>query len=130
MPVEYAIDADQRVVVCRWRGKVTTAEIIANAERLRKDPQFDQHYAELMDMSAFTGTNATSSSLDGIVRRVDPFANDSRHAVIAPGKPAFGIARMYQALRGEDHNFAVFRNDDEARRWLGLENGSQRLKSC
>ena len=120
MPVEYSIDSGNGVVICRWIGRVTISEIIANAERLRVDPRFDLHYSELMDMSGFTGTNVTSSSLGGVIQKADPFSAGSRHAVIAPGKPAFGIARMYQSLRGEDQNFAVFRNDDDARNWLGL----------
>ena len=120
MPVEYSIDSVNGVVVCRWIGIVTISEIIGNAERLRVDPRFDRHYSELMDMSDFTGTSITSSSLDGVIQRADPFSAGSRHAVVAPGKPAFGIARMYQSLRGEDQNFAVFRNDDDARNWLGL----------
>jgi hypothetical protein len=121
MPVEYSIDPGHGVVVCQWRGIVTTSEIIANAERLRNDPKFDEHYSELMDLTGFTGTNATSSSLDGIIQKADPFSSHSRHAVVAPGKPAFGIARMYQALREEGQNFAVFRNSEEARHWLGLD---------
>jgi hypothetical protein len=119
MPIDYAIDPRQAVVFRWWRGLVTTLDIVDNAERLRNDPQFDEHFSELVDMSAFAGTSASSSSLNGIARKADPFAPSSLHAVVAPGKAAFGIARMYQTV-WEGANFAIFRSSQEARHWLGL----------
>lgn len=120
MPVDYSIDPALGVVFSRWSGLVTTSEIIANAEQLREDPEFEGNYSELVDMRDFSGTDATSACLDGIIRRVDPYSVVSRHAVLAPGRAAFGIARMYQILRGEGANCEVFRKEEEARRWLGL----------
>lgn len=119
MSVEYAIDPNKGLVFRWWRGLVTPLEIVDNAERLRNDPLFDEHYSELVDMSSLAGTSASSSSLSGIARKADPFSPGSLHAVVAPGTMAFGIARMYQTV-WEGANFAIFRSRDEACEWLGV----------
>jgi hypothetical protein len=121
MPVDYSIDSIRGVVLSRWSGVVTASEILSKAEQLRDDPAFDRNYSELIDMNNFEGTDVTSATLDGIIRRVCSYSLSSRHAVVAPGPAAFGIARMYQALHGEEHNFVVFHNMTEARDWLGLD---------
>ena len=119
MSVEYAIDPRQGVVFRWWRGTVTPLQIVDNAERLRNDPLFNEHYSELVDMSTLAGTSASSSSLSGIARKADPFSAASLHAVVAPGTAAFGIARMYQTV-WEGANCAIFRSREEACAWLGV----------
>jgi hypothetical protein len=119
MPVDYAIDPKLGVVFRWWRGLVTPLEIVNNAERLRSDPLFDEHFSDLVDMSSLDGTSASSSSLNGIARKADPFSPSSLHAVVAPGKVAFGIARMYQTA-WEGAHCAIFRDRKEACAWLGV----------
>ena len=120
IPVQYSINASLGIVFSSWYGVVTTSEIMNATERLRGDPEFDANFSELIDMSEFRGTNATSAGLGGIIRKGDPYSPSSKHAVVAPGPAAYGIARMYQNLGGDTRNIEVFRSAPDAKNWLGI----------
>jgi hypothetical protein len=121
MPLTYDIDPRHGIVFSQWTGVVSYSDIVENARRLRSDPKFQDSFSELLDMSGFQGTDATFASLNGFADRADPFAANSRRAVVAPSKIAFGIARMYQTVHGDDSQFQLFENVEDARHWLGLD---------
>jgi len=57
---------------------------------------------------------------------VDPHRRqpDSRLAIVAGGDEFFGLGRMYELLRGDSKvEVHVFRQLDEAERWLDLPAG-------
>jgi hypothetical protein len=126
MSVEYQIDSAQGVVFVRCSGVVTVAEMWDAGQRLRSDPTFEADQRLLIDLHEVTGMDTPSDALHHFAKDGDPFSGKSRRAVVAPQTYAYGVARMYEALR-EDRDkgeFRVFRTMDEAREWLRLGSGA------
>jgi hypothetical protein len=121
MPVRYVIIAARRLVVTACSGRVTVSEMLQNAKRLSTDADFDSTFSQLIDLHECSGTDATVEHLRYFAEDDDSFSPSARRAVFAPSPLGFGMARMYEALRGEATNFAVFRTINEACQWLGLE---------
>ncbi|HYL12836.1 MAG TPA: hypothetical protein VEV41_07360 [Terriglobales bacterium] len=120
MPIRCVVCRARRVVLTTWSGYVTVDEIVQNAKRLCVDPDFDSTFSELIDLRDFSGTNATAADLSYFSEEDDPFSLGARRAMFASSELAFGIARMYEILRGETEEFAVFHTLEEACQWLGV----------
>ncbi len=116
MAIQYVIDARQRIVQIICHGRVTADEILDHHKKITADPVFDPDFAALIDASDLEGFDVSWDMLNRL-KYADPFSGKSRRAVVAPGNFAFGLGRMYQGLR-HDSNFAVFRNEDDARKWV------------
>jgi len=126
MSVEYQIDPVRQVVFTRCCGLLTITEMWDACRRLRSDPAFDPDQRQLIDLVEVTGMDTPSDALQHFARDGDPFSGKSRRAVVAPQSFAYGIARMYEALR-EDKGpgeLQVFRTRSEAAEWLGLAAGA------
>lgn len=118
MAIQYSIDRARRMVFTTWSGQVTYEELSAYLEQLRNDPNFDPNLDQLVDLSNVSVIKLTFDTLNSI-RQVDPFSAESKRAVVAPKDVAYGLSRMYEALKGG--GFTVFRAMEPARAWLGLE---------
>ena len=121
MPVQHFVDAGNRLVITKCSGEVSREEVMASMEKLRSEPDFRSDFHQLADLSGVSKLNLGFNDMEAIHRLCDPFSNQGKRAVIAPGRGAvFGLARMYQSL--VDHeNFQVFQTIHEAIVWLGLE---------
>jgi hypothetical protein len=123
--VEYQIDRTQGVIFTRCHGTLEAADMWSIADRLRSDPDFDVHQRQLIDLTEMVGMTASFRAIRNFAenRNGDPFSGHSRRAVVAPRNLAYGLARMYEALREgkEQGKFRVFRTMAEARDWLGLQ---------
>lgn len=124
MSVDYQIDSGQEVVFTRCSGTITVADMWDIGRRLRSDPAFNPDQRQLIDLGEVTGMTVPFDQIYRFAQEKngDPFSGSSRRAVVAPQNFAYGIARMYEALR-EDRDpggFRVFRTMAEARKWLGL----------
>ncbi|HEV7838142.1 MAG TPA: hypothetical protein VGO75_08770 [Gemmatimonadaceae bacterium] len=120
LPASYKIDKEKRLVTSVIWGPVSEDEIHEHNRRLRTDPQFDPSYRQLAQMSGVTeilvGTRLINeTALDQF------FAAGTRRAFVASTDAVFGMARMF-ALKAEGlgQTIEVFRDEDEADRWLGL----------
>ncbi|PYX20915.1 MAG: hypothetical protein DMG82_20525 [Acidobacteria bacterium] len=121
MPVQHFVDAGNRLVITKCSGAVSRAEVVTSMEELSSQPDFRCDFRQLVDLSRVSKLNVGFNDIEAIHRLCDPFSNEGKRAVIAPGHGAiFGLARMYQLL--VDHeNFQVFQTIHEAIVWLGLE---------
>jgi len=124
MSVEYEIDSGHQVVFTRCCGTITVTDMWGIGRRLRSDPAFNPDQRQLIDLGEVTGMSAPFDEISRFAQDKDgdPFSGSSRRAVVAPQNFAYGIARMYEALReGRDAGgFRVFRTMAEAMEWLGL----------
>lgn len=123
MPARYTIDKAQRTVFMTIRGKLDMADVRDVVGRLIQDPDFDPVFQELVDARDMTLPNLFYEDFQSISDHVDPFSHQSRRAIVAPEGVLYGIARMYQLIRGGE-NTRVFSSRDEALAWLGLEETS------
>jgi hypothetical protein len=119
MPVFYKIDKERKLVISTGSGVFTMADALAHQEKLRKDPDFDPSFSQLLDF-----THVTKLELDAKdVRRLAQtfvFSDDSRRAILVSGDVAFGLARMFEMLRDTfgEKGIRVFRNLDDALDWV------------
>ena len=121
MPCDYRIDRTRRVVLARGYGPVTETDLTGNRERLSADPDFDPALNLLYDLTEATGVGASPVFPQSFAAR-SIFADASKRAVVAGDDSVFGVARAFLAWGAESSaNIRVFRNIDEARRWLALD---------
>lgn len=123
-PIEFSIDRDAGVRVAAFRGVVTDADLMQAYESLLGDPQYDPTLHDLVDMSGVERLEVSAKAIRELVKRyarVDELGIRTRLAIVAPSDVAFGVARMYEMLRGDDvpEEIHVFRAIAEAQAWLG-----------
>jgi hypothetical protein len=123
MSVFYKIDKERKLVISTGAGVFTVADALAHQEKLRKDPDFDPSFSQLLDF-----THVTKLELDAKdVRRLAQafvFADDARRAILVNSDAAFGFARMFEMLRDTlgEKGIRVFRNLDDALDWVLAKN--------
>ncbi len=121
MPVWHVVDHSHRLVITTCSGEISRDEMVASLTWLRDHPDFRSEFSQLADLTQVSSLKLGFHDLEAIHRLHDPFSNEGKRAVVAPGAGAtFGLARMYQSL--VDHvRFEVFQSLLEAVAWLGLD---------
>ena len=120
MPAFFRIDLRNRVVIHELAGVVTDQELSNNQRELRRDPDYDPVFGQLIDACYVTDI-AVSSDLVVALAKATPNVPGAKRAIVVASEVAFGMARMFQIIREDaPEEVRVFRDIDEARRWLGL----------
>jgi len=117
--VFYKIDKERRLVLSTGSGAFTLADALAHQQRLASDPDFDPSFSQLVDLTHVTSVKLTASDVRKLAQ-ASLFSRGSRRAILATSEAAFGLARMFEALResaGED-GIHVFRDLNDALDWL------------
>jgi len=119
MPAHYKIDKERRLVMSTIFGVATMADGLAHQEKLRKDPDFDPSFSQLMDYTHVVRFEITAEDVRTLAQQ-SIFSPHSRRAMLVSGDLAFGLARMFEALRESfgEQGIRVFRNLDEALDWV------------
>ncbi len=122
MPVSYRIDKSLGVVFTKQEGVVTFEEISDHQQALLQDPEFDPSLDQLIDGTKITDTDISGTEFKQIAS-TQVFGEGSRRAFVALGQPAiYQMYRMGKILRDlEPDEIQVFRDIEEARKWLGLD---------
>jgi len=118
MPAFFEIEKHHRLVITSASGVVTMAEALAHNQNLRKHPDFDPSFSQLIDLSDVTKIELNREDILTLAQ--DPILSDnSRRAILATGDLTFGLARMFEMFRESKgkETIRVFRNRDEARAW-------------
>jgi hypothetical protein len=120
MPISYKIDPVAKLVHTLVDGRVSLEDMLAHAHLLKSDPAFRPEYANLIDLSRFTGTDLHQDAMKAFARGLqgEIFAPTSKRAVVAPTDSAFDLSRKFQSMRPDSENFQVFHTRDEALHWL------------
>jgi hypothetical protein len=120
VPVSYRIDREGRTVFTKASGVVTDADVLEFQKRLGDDPDFETDFRQLADCRAIEEIALTRGGVEEASSR-SPFGAGSLRAFVVSGDAAFGMARMFENLRHRARDeVRVFRDVEEARRWLGL----------
>jgi hypothetical protein len=114
MPFTYTIDRESRIVYSLFSGIFTDTDVWQLIDRLRKDPEYDPDFDELIDCSAVTENRVTAGTLGAVESSSKP-----RRAVVAPSNANYGVSRMFQTLQSKQ-KIEVFRTLAQAEEWLGL----------
>lgn len=118
MPVTYRIVEDLHLVATTWTGDVTLEESRRLLEQLASDPAFESDMLHFSDLTR-ARSRVTAEGIRGLARS-SPFGPGSRRAVLVADDEMYGISRMYDAQATDSGTFGIFRDRDEALRWLGL----------
>ena len=123
MPARYQIDKERRLVITTGTGPFLMADALDHQERLRKDPDFDPTYSQLMDITAMTLDNIGLEEIRKLAQRW-LFSPQSRRAIVVQGEVAYGLARMFEMLRENagENGIRVFRDREEALDWVAPRN--------
>ncbi len=119
MPATYVIDRENRTVLFVLRELVTLRGLAQENTRLNNDPAFDPGFSEVID---FTGVSEVQMGYADFraLQEGDPFFASSKRALIVgcSSESFYGAARMYRVMHGAKLRVEIFKNKEEALRWL------------
>ncbi len=106
-----------------FRGPISDRELLEAYELLLGDPGYDASKDDFIDLRGVTHMGVTSAGLHRLITLFE--ARDSpgfvtRSAILAPTDVLYGVSRMFQTMRGDEHpdELEVFRSLDESLCWL------------
>ena len=120
MPISYAIDHQQSVIVETWTGDVAAADLAEHWRRYLADPAVLDLRRTLVDLRQcrilFTGAQL-AAMVDTIVVPVLQ-GRDWRTALLTESPVQFGVSRQYQVFAENYSRDSIFSDPDEAMTWL------------
>jgi hypothetical protein len=122
LPLNYRIDKERRLVVSTGSGILTYAEMKTHQDRLLADPNFNQEFNQLIDLTQVTGVDAATEEITALARRA-VFSPNSKRAWVASSPGIFGIGRLAIAHHEDTaspSHASAFYDLPSALEWLGL----------
>jgi hypothetical protein len=123
MPFNYTIYKDLRLVLSIIEGRVTSDELKAQQKRMRADPDFDDAFDRLNDLTLATNLDVSGDDVK-LLAISDVSSSTSRRAIVTGNPLHFGKSRQFELYHAERSMVHVFRNRHEALRWLGIPEDS------
>ena len=122
MATKLTIDPKLKVVYSTYYGDMTTTDLVQHIAAIRKHPDFNPDFDELIDASGVTSFDIPSDDVRELASRESPFHAHATRVLVAPQDLVFGLGRMFQTFGNEQRpHFVVVRTLDEAYRRLGRE---------
>jgi hypothetical protein len=123
MPTFFKIYKERRLVMSIVSGVVTLADALAHRQNLRKHPDFEPSFSQLVDLSNVTKIEFSRQDVERFAEDTI-FSLDSRRAAVATCDVTYGLARMFEMLRESkgEGGLRIFRNLDEALDWVWAKN--------
>jgi len=124
MPFRYTIDKNRQLVVSRGSGVLTKNELLSYRHQLRSDPNFDESFWRLIDLTEVTDIQVSADEIS-FLAQLNTGSPQARRAIVANRALFNRLARMYevmeQKLGGQVELTQVFADLPSAERWLGLD---------
>jgi hypothetical protein len=119
MSWRHAIDIPNRLVRVHVNGTLTDQDLLDGDSTLRRDPEFDPAYDQLLDLSEANGSEITANGVRALASRPPLFSPSARRAIVVRSDLGFGMSRMFELAReGKSGEVRVFRDLEAARAWL------------
>jgi hypothetical protein len=121
MPYYFEFDSADRILRCRFEGKITDADLKKYYRAVGKYVKLTNACAGVLDMSAVTSLEVTPDTIRELANLPPALSDSSRpRCIIASSPKIFGMARMFE-LQGQHTrpNLHVVRTQKEA--WAILE---------
>jgi hypothetical protein len=118
MPVSYTIDRKNKLVIATATGVLSADDIWQFRREIVRDPDFDPNLSQLGVLSD-CDIDLTADEVR-ILAGTSLFSLHSRRALVGTSPEVYGLARMFEIVRGlrGDQHIRVFRTRDEALAWL------------
>lgn len=130
MSVKYAYLLEIGCLLLRLRGTVRVADFKDAIDRAKADPDVPSLHLRFTDMRAIEGIFAPADvqQVAKLTNSLDEAKPPERSAILVGNDFYFGLARMFRAYRGDmEDRVNIFRDYQEALRWLGLPEGEANL---
>jgi len=122
MPTRLSIDTKAGMVYSTYYGDMATADLVQHIATIRKHPDFNPDFDELIDASGVRSFDVPSDDVRELASRDSPFHARAKRVLVAPQDLVFGLGRMFQTFGSEQRpHFIVVRTLDEAHRRLARE---------
>ncbi len=126
MPIKITVYPDEGYYISKYTGTITDKEMQDVFRRFFTSVEWVPGMSELADISEADLTEITSDGLNNLAGMVQEiFRQHNFHmkvAVYAPHDFGYGMARVYSVHAEEFETHEVFRDIDEAKKWLLNEN--------
>ncbi|MBZ5696367.1 MAG: hypothetical protein LAN36_13510 [Acidobacteriia bacterium] len=122
MPYHFEFDSANRIVRCRFEGRITDEILREYYQIAGKYFESTDARAGVLDLSAVTAFEVSSQTIRELAKLPPAMPHPERpRFVIAPSNQVFGMARMFE-LQGQDTrpNLHVVRTAEEAWVILGV----------
>ena len=121
--IPFELASTPRVRIATFSGVIGDRELIDAYRILMADPAFDNTLPDLVDLRPVTRLEVTANGLRSLIRdfqMVFRHTSGRRVAIVAAQDATYGMARMYELLRGVDppEQIRVFRDYQVAMDWL------------
>jgi hypothetical protein len=125
MPLSYEIDEGKNLMIVRGEKGLSYEDVIAHQTRLLNDSRIRAGMLSLVDLRGLTAFEMAGRDVFNLAQTREEypfFSSQGRTAVIVCDATTFAMARMYMLSRRKFvEPMAIFYDEHEARRWLGLE---------
>lgn len=126
--VQISYDAGARRRTALFHGAIGDADLVNAYAPLASSADYDPEADDLVDLSAVTRFDVSAEGLRKVMdlfAPIDQLGIATRLAIVAPADAVYGVARMYQMLRGDDvpEEISVFRDRAAADAWLKSKRG-------
>jgi hypothetical protein len=117
MNVDHHIDAEHPIVILTLTGELSDTDLLGLRELVEKIPGVTSDMSLLFDLRFASGLKITTEGVRRMATSPLALPPGVRRAVVVPTLLGFGLARMYETLRGEGAP-RVFKDYDDAYQWL------------
>lgn len=131
MPFSYLVVDDGRLIIKKWRGKVSNSELFGREEESLKDKNIKPGACTISDCRSavfFETTPQDLNKLGEVYSGIGGKANISKIAMILNGENFPNVSMLDQQLKKFPVNAIAFSNFDVACAWLGINSAKIREK--
>jgi hypothetical protein len=120
MPVEVAVDRNNKFVITTYSGEVSDADVARQISEILRHAPYGADYRAITDFTGVTQFNISADKIRSVADTESPLAGAKR-VMVAPSDVAYGTSRMFQTLASDTRpNIVVVRTLDEAYATLGI----------
>jgi len=121
--ISHRIHPTLRIVVSRWTGGASDAELLDQYRTLYEDPDWQPGFAEIADLREADMSGVSSKGLAALAKMVEDYvkeaATEFKTAVIVARDVNYGLARVYESYSAQSpETVRVFRDPAEALSWV------------
>ncbi|MBC7843759.1 MAG: hypothetical protein H7099_15670 [Gemmatimonadaceae bacterium] len=121
--IDFSYDEPAHRRVVTFRGPINDRELLEAYGLLLGDPDYDASMDDFIDLRGVTHMGVTSSGLHRLITMFEDRESPgfvTRSAILAPTDVLYGVSRMFQTMRGDEHpdELEIFRSLDELLCWL------------
>lgn len=115
--IDCVVDAERKLVVVKFRKRLSFKEIEAYTQLLRANPLFKPAFSEIADISRVEEIDLQADEFLKLADERDPFAVDAKRAFVTQNSVQNHAARMHKLLRGR-RNIEIFSTMEAAEEWV------------